>query len=310
MSSPARPLLPSSSGDAGTSPELLLACAADLARAGRYQDAERLLAAIPEQFLPSQSLDLRARIAGQQRRHEEARAYWGQALLQDPTNAELQAVARAIERWCSPNLWTRMSLAVLGTPFRRVATAAMLLGAVLCALWSVDHVAPTLRPRAVSSPPVMTSATSIAPRESSVVRDARLDQLQVPGSAIRKLAAGVEVVFVHGLFSDGLTLTQSGREALTKLAGQLRPYGQALHVEIEGRADSMPVRPGGRFPTNSQLALARAEYVAVFLHSAGSIPLSRAALSASSEVDGSLSTPEKFSLAERTVVLRLVLHDG
>jgi flagellar motor protein MotB len=69
----------------------------------------------------------------------------------------------------------------------------------------------------------------------------------------------------------------------------------------------MPVQPGERFQNNSELAVARARRVAVLLHHAGRIPLSRFAVSVND--DTAMQAPEhlRSALQERTAVLRLTM---
>lgn len=67
--------------------QLVLAQATDLARAGRYAEAERLLAEnVRDQEMMPATLDLRARICAQQRRFQQAHVLWTHALQLDPKN--------------------------------------------------------------------------------------------------------------------------------------------------------------------------------------------------------------------------------
>lgn len=74
----------------------ILARAADLARKGELQQAELLLQPLankPE--APTSTLDLLAKIYGQQRKFKEAQALWLQALNREPSNKHfLRALLR------------------------------------------------------------------------------------------------------------------------------------------------------------------------------------------------------------------------
>jgi Uma2 family endonuclease len=80
---------------------LVLARATELARAGRYAEAESLLkASIPDLETMPAALDLLARIYAQQRRFQDAYTFWTRALQLDATNVAYQAgLARLKEHW-------------------------------------------------------------------------------------------------------------------------------------------------------------------------------------------------------------------
>jgi tetratricopeptide (TPR) repeat protein len=76
--------------------ELALREANVLARAGEYSEAERIIAALPdEQRATATALDLLARIQAQQGRFAEAEAFWQRVLELEPGSA---AARRALER--------------------------------------------------------------------------------------------------------------------------------------------------------------------------------------------------------------------
>lgn len=86
--------------------QLVLDQATDLARAGRYTEAERLLAenAHDQEIMPA-ALDLHARICAQQGRYREAHVFWTRALQLDPTNeAYIAGLLRL--RGYSSSRWT------------------------------------------------------------------------------------------------------------------------------------------------------------------------------------------------------------
>ncbi len=85
------------SAGSSSSHRLRLAMAAELARAGQYDQAERLLVdRMPDGPLQTAALDLRGRILAQQGRYLEAQACWMQALSMDPANGQYREAMSAI----------------------------------------------------------------------------------------------------------------------------------------------------------------------------------------------------------------------
>jgi tetratricopeptide (TPR) repeat protein len=74
--------------------QIRLARAAELARSGRYLEAERLFFPIGRESLDLREIDLLARISAQQRQYERARDLWEYALQRAPENADYK---RAIQ---------------------------------------------------------------------------------------------------------------------------------------------------------------------------------------------------------------------
>ena len=81
--------------------QLVLARATDLARAGRYAEAESLLKEhISDLETMPAALDLLARIYAQQRRFQDACAFWTRALELDDTNVAYQAGLSRLQKHC------------------------------------------------------------------------------------------------------------------------------------------------------------------------------------------------------------------
>ena len=74
--------------------QIRFARAAELARSGRYLEAERLFFPIGRESLDLREIDLLARISAQQRQYERARDLWEDALQRAPENADYK---RAIQ---------------------------------------------------------------------------------------------------------------------------------------------------------------------------------------------------------------------
>ena len=104
--------------------------ATELARAGRYEQAETALEAIfAGSQKPAQARDLLARISAQQGRLAEAQALWQEALRQDPASEACQVALRRIAAMQRRPLWV--------TP---AAVMVALLVLVLTIGWGVRHV--------------------------------------------------------------------------------------------------------------------------------------------------------------------------
>lgn len=77
--------------------QIALAQATELARAGKYAEAERLLnEMMPGLTVSAGALDLLARIRAQQGRFKEAEALWMQVLQQEPGNRQVQAALHQV----------------------------------------------------------------------------------------------------------------------------------------------------------------------------------------------------------------------
>jgi flagellar motor protein MotB len=93
--------------------QAVLAKASELARSGRWEQAEDLLRQWPSEGpVPNAALDLLARIRAQQGRLFEAEALWTQASAADPGNERYKAALRRIAR-TRQSAGQRMPLAIL-----------------------------------------------------------------------------------------------------------------------------------------------------------------------------------------------------
>jgi flagellar motor protein MotB len=101
-------------------------------------------------------------------------------------------------------------------------------------------------------------------------------------------------------------VTPESRRLLKQIVERLRRRIGGFRLVVEGHTDAVPVSPGGPYPNNRALALARARAVTSLLAQAG---LPAAALSAVPGDAGQAPYPEGSRDADRrnrTVVIRLV----
>lgn len=100
---------PPTEGRAAPRCGMALAQAAELARAGRYDEAECTLTGVGEDpGLKSKVLDLRARILAQRGRYVEAEACWIEALRLEPGNRDYRAALDALARDRRSPVWLRL----------------------------------------------------------------------------------------------------------------------------------------------------------------------------------------------------------
>jgi hypothetical protein len=138
--------------------QVRFARAAELARSGRYLEAEGLLSPNGRESSDPKALDLLARISAQQRMYGRARQLWGNALRQEPGNANYE---RAIQ--CTRDAERFQAR------LRKAALTALLglsLTALAFAVWSYFHqpspaVAKDIRP--ASTPPPGRTTPQPAP---------------------------------------------------------------------------------------------------------------------------------------------------
>jgi chemotaxis protein MotB len=113
--------------------------------------------------------------------------------------------------------------------------------------------------------------------EAALRSEIAADQVQ-----IEQLKDGIKVSMSSDLlYREGsVELSPSGRAALEKVAPQLA--SQTLQVDVTGNTDTTPIGPGlaDRYPTNWELAGARADVVVRHLQSQGVNPGQMRAISA------------------------------
>ena len=241
-----------------------------LARAGRLAEADAALTAARS---TTAGLDLRARIAAQQNRPEEASARWREAATQmgdpDAFAAELAALhdARGPHR--------------RGIGVRALAGVALAV-AVAVAAWAAgradveDDVAALRRDtRAAldaladdeSRPQAAPGAGAPAPARPAADLEAQL--AAVAGAEVTAVDDVLRVRLDDGAFVGGTTLSASGTDTLAALAGALAPHAGGHLVVVTGHTDGVPLRPGSAYGDDAGLRQARARAGADVLLAAG-----------------------------------------
>lgn len=268
--------------------ELRRAEAAELARAGDYDSAARILA--PMTDLASQ--DLLARVHAQRGDLDAADRTWQQILVAEPGHAPALAGTRLIADIKAGKRRKRpLPVFALTTG---AAAVVVLAGAIALVLL------PGNETPVVSSQPVVT-VTEVPPPLSSTPRVqpplSLVDDLRAPGVQVSSTGDQVTVVFDDGLFaSNGSQLTAAGRRRLTEWGRLLS--GKKVKVAVLGH--SLALGPG---PTTggSGVALDRASAAAQVLADSSGLPMTAfTAMSADQSAAPHLgSSPDK----NRTVTL-------
>lgn len=231
--------------------QALLSRAAALARQGRYDSAELVLAGLPRDM--PESIDLLARIRAQQGRMRDAAELWTKALRLDPSNVKFRDGLRKAEhnRW---GRWTRLVVVM--------AIAALLLLAAGIALQGLAaRRSPVATANLVKRPPVVEAEeTNISP--------------SVPGVVQSSSGATTILQFESGLFSRTVLLSSAGKETLAAIGRQIEPHWRQLTLTVVGHTDDLPIVRPGRFQDNEALAVARADAVIRYLSAVSRIPAS------------------------------------
>lgn len=209
--------------------QIVASRATELARAGRYDDAEALLRDLVPAGLPAPALDLLARIRAQQGRLAEAKALWVQLSQLNPCDQATQAALRRIARIEGRHHGT-------GSP-RPPAFAR--LRRFMCRQQAAEKTQPS---------------------------DALLElTIRVPGVVLQEADDEVIVTFNFSPFSGpGATLQKKGKDVLSALGWQLEPYVGRIAIEVVGQPDALP--PDGDALPRDVSALGMARAVAVFTH--------------------------------------------
>lgn len=255
-----------------------------LARRGHYARADLALSAT--RATPA-GLDLRARMAAQQGRYDEAAGLWREAAgalaTPDAFAAEQATVARLRSRRAGRSPRAVAAALALGV----VVGSA---GWVVSTLRSNDETVRQLRADALDALDRQAEDGRVADealaRQLDDLAAARSDDAGVPapGAALDGLGErlgpiagvqatrdgdGIHLRCTDAVFADGTALTPAGLRALADVAGALASDADRLLVVVAGHTDPVPVRPGSAFADNEELALARARAGADVLVAAG-----------------------------------------
>ncbi|MFC9975880.1 OmpA family protein [Spirillospora sp. NPDC127200] len=266
--------------------EVALAQARELARRGRLAEAGELLDEAYHDTEPDPAyLDLRARVHAQQGDLARADECWAQAQRLSPENTTYAEGRRRI---------ARMRTGRRLPPILAAGAAGLLAGAAATALLAGGD-------GEARAPAAAATTTAPAPASPPPAEDvlAGLD-MAMPGVRERRTPGEIAVTFDRGLFGRDTALTREGRAQLDRVADRMRPHAGRLRLTVLGHTDALPLRGGGPYAGNMELAEARAAVVREALRERAAVPTAAITVSALGP-----AVPPDRGRAARTVSIRI-----
>lgn len=271
----------------------LLPKAAELARAGKYLEAECLLEHLIQEGneLPA-IFDLMARIRAQQGRLLEAQSYWADAIQLSNSKDIYRAAIKRIEHLQTRPLWIgKIRQLILG------------LVILLCLILITGVTIPLVRKIRIPDHPEIGSIkeTAVTP-----VKTPPQININIQGVMVKSKDDYLEITFNNGLFSRKTELNQEAKAILDLLAEELRPYEGKIQVNVEGHTDNLPILNGWIFRDNVSLGMQRAVTVIEYLRLKGQLPAKMFKASSVGELHSLYpnDTPDN-RMRNRTVVIRI-----
>jgi excisionase family DNA binding protein len=130
---------------------------------------------------------------------------------------------------------------------------------------------------------------------------------ELSGTTITSNNNEIRITFQEGIFTSGITVGDSGRAQLGRVAEFLKANAPDFWVIIEGQTDSKAVRVGSQFRDNYTLGLRRAVAATEVMRSDSQFPTDRLLASSAGGMTPPFPENETGSAARnRTVILRLV----
>jgi flagellar motor protein MotB len=127
------------------------------------------------------------------------------------------------------------------------------------------------------------------------------------GTTVNSNNNEIRITFQEGVFSSGITVSDSGKAQLARVAEFLKVNAPDFWVIIEGQTDSKPVRSNSPFRDNYTLGLRRAVAATEVMRSETQFPNDRLLASSSGGLPPPFPEKEAGSASRnRTVILRLV----
>lgn len=272
----------------------LLPKAAELAHAGKYQEAECLLQHLIQEGseLPA-VFDLLARSRAQQGRLLEAQSYWADAIQLSSSKDLYRAALKRIERLQTRSPW-----------LSRIRPLILCLGLVLSFILIITVGLPYLKAFIAA-----TSNTVNHQSPTTIAQPAKKPpevKISVPGVLVDTKDDQVVLIFETGLFLQQTELRPESKSKLDLLADQLKPYIGKIQVNIEGHTDAIPISRGWIYRDNISLGMQRAVTVIDYLRLKGQLPAKMFKASSVGEQQAIYpnDTPNN-RLRNRTVVIRI-----
>jgi type VI secretion system protein ImpK len=285
--------------------------ARQIAADGGYAAASRLLDSCDSAIQTLDVLLLRAKMAAQQGRYQEAIAHWQEVLKVSPENEEARQGIPLAQRldgmkgnafYLRANLYYALLLATIAALVVALASLASCRGgrsevaSLQVLVIEQKHQIQTAREMVAA----LSGATAHSCDGNAL--DLRLD---VPGASVHQDGSDLVLSFAKGLFHRGTRLRPEARQSLASLARQLEPWAGRVRVSVVGYSDDELLPAGAPYPDNAALALARGATVIEQLRASAALPAGMFSLQGLGEI----GTPYPNNTAEnrarnRTVMIR------
>lgn len=273
----------------------LLPKAAELARSGRYLEAECLLQHLIQEGNELHGVyDLLARIRAQQGRLLEAQSYWADAIQLSHSNELYRAALKRIERLQTGPAWISRIRPLLG--------AGLIITVILVVTATIPYLGKLKLPVKTANPEL--------PRQVVIKPPAKLPQItiKVPGVLVNQKDNQLILTFETGLFLYQTELQPEAKKTLDLLAEQLQPYIEKIQVNAEGHTDDIPITNGWVYRDNVSLGLQRAVTVIDYLRLKGNLPAKMFKASSMGELQSLYPNDTLHNqLRNRTVVIRITM---
>ncbi len=273
----------------------ILPKAVELARAGKYIEAEGLLQhLIQEGSGQPEVYDLLARIRAQQGRLLEAQSYWADAIQLSSAKELYRAALKRIERFqTGPSWFGRIRPLLFGL--------GILMGIIILIVVSLSYLG---EPKV----PVIKTANHDQPRKAIAVPAAKplKVNINIPGVFVNVEDGQIVLTFETGLFLNHTELKPDAKVMLDLLGDQLRPYIGKIQVNIEGHTDDLPISNGWVYRDNISLGLQRSVTVIEYLRLKGQLPAKMFEASSMGDLQSLYPNDTLHNqMRNRTVVIRI-----
>jgi len=256
--------------------QALVAQATELARSGRYDEAEAVLEGIKECPL-AQVLDLRARIKAQQGLMIEAASLWGQALKTAPDDQGYAAAMRRALRRADRPQW-------LARPRPGLAVLAMLALALLVVLLlpgkkgtngidAKQEQISAMRSDVVQNGETIAGSSFAKSAADKELQRILVEKISLKGIKILKMEEKATITFEEGLFSRGTRFRRGAETLLVQLGAQIGANAPGAMIQVVGCTDDKPLIAGSGYADNSALGLARAVTAIEVMRNATGLPV-------------------------------------
>jgi excisionase family DNA binding protein len=167
--------------------------------------------------------------------------------------------------------------------------------------------APAATQEGTQQPAVPIATTPPVSRSLEAINRLLPALFNLSGTTVNSNNNEIRITFQEGVFSSGISVSDSGKAQLSRVAEFLKVNAPDFWVIIEGQTDSKPVRSNSPFRDNYTLGLRRAVAATEVMRSEAQFPNDRLLASSSGGLPPPFPEDQAGSAARnRTVILRLV----